>query len=366
MIFRKHKFALFALALLTAPFVPRETETPTAPGTPTVKRVRVRAGVLESTLRLSGSISTVDSITLRAPRLPGRRGPSGGSTFSLTLQKLTRPGSHVSKGDVVAEFDVQYMQVRLDDQIAGVQQQENSLRRLQADLRVKLSAHRQSIRAAKAALDKAALDLKTISVRSAIQAEAMRLVHEEARARYQMLLKEQPLVEISERAALRMSELEVADDQIEVKRAQGNLERLKVTAPISGVVIPQPIRRGTEMAEVAVGDELRFGQPYVNIVDTSELVVEALANQIDVDQLRIGQRARVHIDALPGLVFDAKVTFMLSGGWQPVPSRLCPPSAGSPASGRDRSADFPQRLRQCRHCDRIHGSAGDCSQACGI
>jgi HlyD family secretion protein len=135
----------------------------------------------------------------------------------------------------------------------------------------------------------------------------MRLLHEEAQARYRMLLKEQPLVEVSERATLRASELEVADDQIEVKRAEANLGRLKMTAPIDGIIIPQPIRRGTEMAEVAVGDELRFGQPFVNIVDTSELIVDAMANQIDVDRLRIGQKARVHIDALPSVVLNAKV-----------------------------------------------------------
>jgi multidrug efflux pump subunit AcrA (membrane-fusion protein) len=303
---RYRKFAVYALVLMTVPFVPRKTDTGEKPQTPVVRTTRVHSGVVEATIRLAGTVSTVDAVTLRAPRMPGRRGEGGGN-FSLTLHELAKPGSKVSKGEMVADFDRQYMLVRLDDQKASVLQEEANIRRLRAELKRKLSAHELQIHVAKGQLDKAALDLKTVPVRSAIQAEILRLRHEEALANYQQLIKERPLFEASERAALRMSELNLTDDQMELRRAEANLDRMKITAPIKGIVIPQPVRRGTDLAEVAAGDELRSGQPFVSLVDTSGLIVDAVANQIDADLLRIGQRARVMFDALPGIVIPAHI-----------------------------------------------------------
>jgi hypothetical protein len=48
------------------------------------------------------------------------QGGSGGSDFALVLLQVAKPGSHVKKGEVVAEFDRQYQLNRLDDYKATV------------------------------------------------------------------------------------------------------------------------------------------------------------------------------------------------------------------------------------------------------
>jgi multidrug efflux pump subunit AcrA (membrane-fusion protein) len=45
----------------------------------------------------------------------GGAGGGGMSEFMLLLQDAVKPGSRVKKGDVVAEFDRQFMLQRLDD-----------------------------------------------------------------------------------------------------------------------------------------------------------------------------------------------------------------------------------------------------------
>ena len=101
----------------------------------------------------------------------GGGGGGGGSDFTLVLLEVAKPGSHVKKGDIVAEFDRQYQLNRLDDYKASVVQLDANIKKLKADLAVAEEAHDQLVRSAKADWDKAQLDLKTAEVRSAIEAE---------------------------------------------------------------------------------------------------------------------------------------------------------------------------------------------------
>jgi len=301
------KLGAAAVLALSLPFVQRSSKDRPQGSPLTVRTAKVRSGAIKSTLRVTGMLAAKNEVTLLAPRLPGRRG-GGPEAFNMTLLRLAKPGSVVKKGDVVAEFDPQYMRTRLDDRQAEVEQEQRNLRRLRANLTVTMSAHQQRIRVAKAALDKAALDLESIPVRSAIQAEILRLRHEEAAAYYQQVLKEAPFVEASERAALRYDELDVESELLELRRDQNNVLRMKIAAPIGGIVVPQPVRRGAEMAEVAEGDDLRSGQPFLKIVDTRALVIDASLNQVDAERVHLGAKAKVEFDALPGVQLPGKVT----------------------------------------------------------
>ena len=84
------------------------------------------------------------------------------------LLEVAKPGSHVKKGDIVAEFDRQYQLNRLDDYKATVAQLDANVKKLKADLATAEEAHRQLVNSSKANWDKAVLDLKTAEVRSAI------------------------------------------------------------------------------------------------------------------------------------------------------------------------------------------------------
>jgi hypothetical protein len=87
---------------------------------------------------------------------------------------------------------------------------------------------------------------------------------------------------------------------------------------MDGIVVMQSIRRGMEFAQVQKGDQIYAGQMFMQIVDPGSMVVNASANQVDAEQLRIGQKATVHLDAYPGLELSAHV---FSIGAVPVAGR---------------------------------------------
>ncbi len=240
---------------------------------------------------------------------PGGGGGGGGgmNDFMLVLQKAAKPGAHVKKGDVVAEFDRQYMLLRLDDYKASVVQAEASLRKLRADLDVTRKAHDQSIAKAKAVLDKAQLDMKTLPVLSDMDVVRTKLAVEEAEQKYKEVQDESRLVEISLASQIRNSEIDVQQTKIELRRAEANADRMLIKSPIDGLTVMQTIIRGSDLAQAQEGDQLFPGMMFMTIVDPRSMVISATVNQADVERLRMGARARVHFDAYPDLDLPARV-----------------------------------------------------------
>ncbi len=225
----------------------------------------------------------------------------------MVIEALKESGSRVSKGEVVASFDRQYMLTRLDDYRDTVRQAEASFQTLKANLEVTRRAYKQAVRTINAELEKARLDLKTIPVQSAITTETLRLVEEETRARQKEILAEAPQVEVIVKAQLRTAEIELRRARNELRRVEANIERMLVKAPLDGIAVLQPIWRGTEFTTIQTGDQLYPGQLFMKIVDPNSMVVNALVNQADVEAIRIGARARVRFDAYPDLELPAHV-----------------------------------------------------------
>jgi multidrug efflux pump subunit AcrA (membrane-fusion protein) len=236
------------------------------------------------------------------------QGMSGGaSDFMQVLEKVAPSGSMVRKGAVVAEFDRQYQQTRLDDYRSTVDQQERSLKRVDADLEVSRKQRELTLAQAQAYVDKAKLDIRTVPVRSQIESEQLRLNLEEAEAQLKMVKAQMPFAESSDKASLRNSELEIQTARRELKRAEDNVEKMLIKAPMDGMVVMQNGMRGSEFSQIRQGDQLFPGQMFMQIVDPSSMVVNATVNQADVELLRIGAKAKLSFDAYPGLEAPAHV-----------------------------------------------------------
>ncbi|MEO8592176.1 MAG: HlyD family efflux transporter periplasmic adaptor subunit [Candidatus Solibacter sp.] len=292
----------------------------------------VGTGDLNATVRVNGTISAEHFAALMAPRILGSRsgmnrggdgpggggggggaammggggpGGGGGGDFSLVLMKLAAPGVRVKNGDVVAEFDPQNQLQRLDDYKDSAIQQENTVKKMLANLAAVKESHDQQVRTAKANWERAQLDLKTAVVRSAIDAEKFKLTVEEAEANYKQLLAEAEMVDESQRAQIRSNELNRDQSKIEMSRAEGNVRKMIVKAPMEGIVVMQTTTRNGEFGQIREGDQVAAGQPFVQIVDPSSMVLNATVNQVDAEKLRLGMKAIIHMDAygdieLPG------------------------------------------------------------------
>ncbi|MBZ5586088.1 MAG: HlyD family efflux transporter periplasmic adaptor subunit [Acidobacteriia bacterium] len=292
-----------------------ETGVPTA---------AVSLGNITETVRITGTIGALRSATVLAPRIQGNRSGvnrggsggvannagvmSGGMDFNLVLLRLAKPGALVKAGEIVAEFDPQNQVQRVDDYKDAVVQLEGSIRKMAATLASNKEAHDQSVRAAKAGWDKSIQDLRQSTVVDAIDAELLKVAAEENEATYKQLVYESSLVDEQQISQIRLSELNHDQADLELKRAEANVPKMVIRAPMDGVVVMATIVRNGELGQVREGDQVNPGQPFMYIIDPNAMVLDAFLNQVDAERLRLGAKALVHVDSYSDCEMPGSVT----------------------------------------------------------
>lgn len=121
-----------------------------------------------------------------------------------------------------------------------------------------------------------------------------------------------------------LAQLEVASAQAALDEALERLEMNTMVAPLGGIVTSVNVEGGEAVNASTVAIEL---------VDPSVVEVSAILDEIDVSQVKQGQRAVVSLDALPDLELSGEVSAISAVAWvqagvvsYPVTIRVTPPS----------------------------------------
>ncbi|MGB6472834.1 MAG: efflux RND transporter periplasmic adaptor subunit [Candidatus Sulfotelmatobacter sp.] len=256
------------------------------------------------TLRLRGTTEAVQSRAILAPLLAGQ------SVGTLTITRIAQVGTRVNRGDLLVEFDRQ-AQLRdfidkqadygkLVDQVLEEQAKENAAR----------AKDETEMKQAEDNLSKAELEMQKVEIVSRIDAEKAQEDLDEAKATLQQLRETFDLKRKAAQAAIRILEIQRDRTRETMLHAQANSELMQIHSPIDGVVVLNTIWKQGKMGEVQEGDQVRPGVPFMQVVDPSRMQVQAPVNQEDFLSLRLGQAARVHLDAYPQLVFPGKLEEM--------------------------------------------------------
>jgi HlyD family secretion protein len=130
---------------------------------------------------------------------------------------------------------------------------------------------------------------------------------EENKQAYEELVKQASLQDVSQTAQIRASEIDRDQSKIEMERVQANLDRMRIISPINGIAVLQTLFRQGQLAQVRVGDQVNAGQPFLSIVDPSSMVINADVNQVDAEKIRLGQKAKIRLDAYPDVQLPGTV-----------------------------------------------------------
>ena len=286
---------------LLANRTPQQGTTAAVASVPTVV---VSLGTLDRTIMVAGQTSARN---FAAIKVPIQRGRGGGS--SLTLTKLAEGGIEVKKGDTVAQIDPESLLQQIDDYEDTISQAEASLRTQRAQQAVDWENLQQTVRSAKAALDRATHDFRAAEVKTDIERELLKLSLDEAQATYKQQLEALPLKDISLSATTRTQEISYAQQLKQRARLQNDLKNYTFLAPMDGMVVVQSFNRqgSTDMTQYKLGDDVSPGSVFLRVVDTSSMQVDGRSNQTETSELRVGQTATVTLDAFPGVHFPGRV-----------------------------------------------------------
>lgn len=269
----------------------------------TVRTAKVSSGSVQRVLRLTGSTAAKNFATIAAPMM---KGPDAGR--ALILISLANSGGFVKKGEVIAEIDAQAMKDHVDDIATTIGQADSDIKRRKAEQAMDWENLQQDLRSAKADVESAKLDAGASEVRTPVDAEILKLSVEEAEATYKEKQADLAKYKISNAAEIRVLELTKIRHVRHHDRHVHDVEAFTIRAPMDGLMVMQSIWRGNEMGQIQIGDQLAPGQPFMKIVDTSSMQMQAVASQVESDEMRLGAPAVVSFDAFPDLKLKAKVS----------------------------------------------------------
>ena len=252
-------------------------------------------------LRLRGTTEAVQARAMLAPLLEGQQ------VGTLTIVRLAPVGSRVKQGDLLVEFDRQAQMRDFFDKQAEYRKLVDQVAEEQAKENAAKAKDETELKAAEDNLRKTELEITKAEIVSRIDAEKNQENLDEAKATFEQLRETFELKRKAALAAIRILEIQRDRTQQTMLHAQANADLMQIHAPIDGVVVLNTIWKEGTMGEVQEGDQVRPGVPFMQVVNPAAMQVRVLANQQDFPSLRIGETAKVRLDAYPEMVFPAKV-----------------------------------------------------------
>jgi multidrug resistance efflux pump len=255
-------------------------------------------------VRVTGIVQAVHSSKVLVPQIAG-------NYSRMTLTHIIPNGTQVQVGDPIASFDATAQidagrdaQAKFDD-LGHQADQKRAQNRADREKRA------TDLQQAQADLATAEIELRKGPTLSEIErledVEKARIAH----LHVDSLKKSNALHDQSDDAALRYMELQRDRQKVAMERAQANIDKLDVKAPLAGMAAQENLSRGnSSFAHAQEGDQLYRGQPLVSIFDPSEMMVRCNIGEPDIAAVIPRGKAKVYLDAYPDLVFPAHVEFV--------------------------------------------------------
>jgi HlyD family secretion protein len=252
-------------------------------------------------LRLQGSVEPVRSHPVIVPRL------TGSSTGTLVIVRLAKPGTRVSRGELLIEFDRQTQIKTAHDRQAEYRDFVEQINRMRGEQLTARAHGEAELKTAENALKSAELEVQKADVVPSVTAEQNRLSLDEARAKASQIRHTYDLHRRLDAADIRALEIQRDRAENAWKHAESNADKMRVVSPIDGMVVLKSTWKNGTMGEVQEGEEVRSGLGIMEVIDSSAMQVRARVNQADIAALRVGQPARITLDSYPGRVFTGRL-----------------------------------------------------------
>jgi HlyD family secretion protein len=225
----------------------------------------------------------------------------------MVVTKLTPAGTSVKRGDVLVEFDRQAQLKDALDKRGAYQDLVDQLAQKRAAEDAARAKDETELQVAADDLKKAQLEVSKNDLVSRIDAEKNTETLQEAEATLKQLQQTFKLKRDAAAADTRAVEIQTESAKATMLYAQENATKMTLIAPMDGIVVLNMVWTGGRVGEIQEGDQVRPGVPFMKVVDSSQMRVLAQVNQADFLSLRVGQHARIFLDAYPGVAFSGRL-----------------------------------------------------------
>ena len=253
------------------------------------------------TLRLHGSVEPIRSYPVFVPRL------SGSNANSVVITHLAKAGTHVTKGELLVEFDSQAQIKTAHDREAEYRDFVEQINKLRADQLTARAHDDTALKQAENAVKSAEIDVSTNEVRARIDGEKNQLMLEEMKAHLTALRRTSDLRRKAEAADIRLLEIQRDRAKNAWTHAEQNATKMRIVSPLDGLVVLKTTWKNGSFGEVQEGEDTRPGVPIMDVVDSTAMRIRAKINQADIERMRVGQPATITLDSYPSREFHGRL-----------------------------------------------------------
>jgi HlyD family secretion protein len=266
----------------------------------------VKRGDVDLQVHATGELSASHIAMVAAP-------PIGGDSLQIT--QLARTGEFVKKGDLVAEFDPSEQHFKLEQSHSELQQAEQEITKAKADAAVLAAQDKVTLLKAQYGVRRAELDIQKNELLSKIDGEKNNLALQQAKRALAELEKDIESHRASGQASIFLAQEKSNKARLAMDQAQQNLDHMRVTAPMDGLVSIQKNMNasggffftGMSLPDFRAGDQVYPGSTIAQVLDPAGMNLTSKVPEEERDNLRQGEAVEVRFDALPGTVFRGTV-----------------------------------------------------------
>ena len=281
--------------------------TATAATADEIPTTRVKRGDLDMKVYVTGELRASRSEMLTAP-------PIGGGSLQIT--HLLHTGTIVKKGDLVMEFDPSEQHFKLDQNRSELLQAEQEITKARADAAVVAAQDKVALLKARFDVRRAELDVQKNELVSSIDARKNDLALEQAKRVLAELEQDVKSRSVSNQATIALAEEKRNKAKLAMEQAQPNIDKMRVTAPMDGLVALEKNEGamggfccfpGMTLPEYREGDQVEPGRTVGQVLDPKEMELTAKVGELERNNVKEGQSVDIQLDAFPGSTFHGTV-----------------------------------------------------------
>ncbi len=267
-------------------------------------------------IRCRGDLKASRSVPIYAPVVP-----------NLTIAWMAPAGEQIREGQPVIRFDSSSAQQQLIQKDAQLKQAQASLDQAAAQSKLTVQQDESDLADGKYNVEKARLQTLGNEFIGRIQAEQAQIDLGVSEQKLKVQEANNALHIASDKAKIASLTRQRDQAKDDVDLTNRRIAQMEIRAPLTGfVVFVQNYNQGPLNANpFKVGDTVYSGMNLAEMPDMTSLVLDAKAEEIDRGHMAVGNDVRVHVDALPELAIQAKITSIsplteLGAEWPPTRS----------------------------------------------
>lgn len=259
--------------------------------------VQVQLGALPNEIEASGTLQSSQATSIGCPGIP--------RTWRYTISFMADEGKRIEAGQAILAFDAKELNERLALSSSELARARKELEKRQIEMTEAIEQKRLALAEAQRALLRIQrkLDLPE-SLLSHSELSKLRLDLELFEAEFEHAKSSLVLEQDIQVAQIGRQKAKINLLEQEVQTLQTSIEKMKVAAPVGGIVIYKEDWNGEKPA---VGESVFMGRSLIELPDLNRMQVKAMIAEVDAGNVVVGQAAEVRLDANPDRVFQGKV-----------------------------------------------------------